>query len=108
MGSSQSPVSYTHLDVYKRQAINNVFMKQSKEKRAAFINDCLSYLRTNHTMPQIYPLFIRRIDKYTQIFNDLSYERFKVIEFDELIDRFKKELHTKAMNLSMKIFDRCV
>ena len=86
-------------------AINNVFMKQSKEKRAAFINDCLSYLRTNHTMPQIYPLFIRRIDKYTQIFNDLSYERFKVIEFDELIDRFKKELHTKAMNLSMKIFD---
>ena len=33
------------------------------------------------------------------------YQRFKVIEFDELIDRFKKELHTKAMNLSMKIFD---
>lgn len=86
-------------------AINQVFMKQSKERRIAFINDCLGYLHTNQSMPTIYTLFIQRIDKYTQIFNDISYDRLKIMEFDELFDCFKKELHTKAVNLSMKIFD---
>lgn len=86
-------------------AINNIFMKQSKERRAAFINDCLSYLKTNHTMPDIYPLFVKRIEKHTQIFNDISYNKLKIIEFDELIDRFKQELHMKAMTLTSKIFD---
>lgn len=86
-------------------AINNIFMKQSKERRAAFINDCLTYLKTNHTMPEIYPLFVKRIEKHTQIFNDISYNKLKVIEFDELFDRFKQELHTKAMNFTSKILD---
>lgn len=86
-------------------AINNIFMKQSIERRTAFINDCLSYLKTNHTMPEIYPLFVKRLEKHTQIFNEISYNKLKVIEFDELFDRFKKELHMKAMNLTTKIFD---
>lgn len=86
-------------------AINNIFMKQSKERRAVFINDCLTYLKTNHTMPEIYPLFVKRIEKHTQIFNDISYNKLKVIEFDELFDRFKQELHTKAMNFTSKILD---
>lgn len=86
-------------------AINNIFMKQSKERRAAFINDCLTYLKTNHTMPEIYPLFVKRIEKHTQIFNDISYNKLKVIEFDELFERFKQELHTKAMNFTSKILD---
>ncbi len=85
--------------------INTIFMKQSKEKRIALINEAVSYLHTNDSMAEIYPKLVARIGKYTRIFNDVSYAHVKVMEFDELMTRFRDELHTRALNLSKKIFD---
>lgn len=75
--------------------INQFFVKLPQVWIDKVIGLWDDYVESDYNMDELYHIFLYHIGKYTNIFDELSYGQIKEIEFETLIEEFKREASTR-------------
>lgn len=83
--------------------INDFFVNLGKERLDHFVEVLDEYFDSDMTIDQLYHIFIYHLGKYTGVFDDMSYEEMKTLEFSTLRARITSYyVKEKLRNFSPK------
>lgn len=78
--------------------INDFFVKQSPERIQRMVDRLEEYFNSGLSKSQLYRVLIYQVSKYTNVFDELSYDEVANITFKALIERRKTRIIYQFMN----------